>query len=189
MIVAVIRRIQVIGISFRLLAPTLTAMVATAHKPSVAPANTRNGSYLAARLAVVSWVMSPHSARDTTPKLIPATRSNDGARPPAGSAKKLRPDVLNSRRSRPPRVVARRPGVSARRYVGQPTKDYSPSEHRISGFHPPGPVNAARSWQMWVFAVMPPAAWPRLEIEGWGEADSGGADEGWALSAVKLEPT
>src|SRR6516225_3885274 len=241
MIVAVILRIQVIGISFRLLAPTLTTTVATAHRPSAAPANTSNGSYLAAGLAVASWVMSPHSATNTTPKLAPATRGNDGTQPPwraastparcpgrkldahrqadparnrqattmpvtrcgsrasnrpavtamamwtanaaarsrrPGQGKLLRPDVLNSRRSRPPRAAARRPGASARRYVGQPAKDYSPSEPRISGFHPPGPVNAARSWQMWVFAVMPPAAWPRLEIEGGGEGDSGAAADG-----------
>ena len=41
MIVAVIRRTQTMGISFRLLAPTLTATAAIAHKPSVAPANTQ----------------------------------------------------------------------------------------------------------------------------------------------------
>ena len=48
---------------------------------------------------------------------------------------------------------------------------------------PSGPVNADWSRQMLVFAVMPPSAWPMREIEGWGEGDSGGADEGWALTA------
>src|SRR6516225_9149930 len=213
MIVAVILRIQVIGISFRLLAPTLTTTVATAHRPSAAPANTSNGSYLAAGLAVASWVMSPHSATNTTPKLAPATRGNDGTQPPwraastparcpgrkldahrqADPARNRQATTMpvtrcGSRASNRPAVTAmamwtanaaaRRPGASARRYVGQPAKDYSPSEPRISGFHPPGPVNAARSWQMWVFAVMPPAAWPRLEIEGGGEGDSGAAADG-----------
>src|SRR5580693_2025345 len=81
-IVAVMRLTHAIGISSRLLAPTLTATAATVHKPAVAPANTRNGSYLAARFAAVSCVMSPHSARKTTPKLVPATRQNVGAGPP-----------------------------------------------------------------------------------------------------------
>src|SRR5258708_19683516 len=86
MMVAVIRRTQAIGIRSRLLAPTLTAAPATAHRPSVAPANTSSGSYLAARLAVVSWVMAPHSPRNTPPKLLPATRRNNAGRPPRPAA-------------------------------------------------------------------------------------------------------
>jgi len=54
MMVAVIRRTQAIGMCSRLLAATLTATAATVHRPSVAPASTSSGSYLAARFAAVS---------------------------------------------------------------------------------------------------------------------------------------
>src|SRR5260370_29737086 len=60
----------------------LTATPATAQRPRVAPANTSHGSYRAARFAAVTWVMSPHSAMNTTAKLAPATRRNDDAGPP-----------------------------------------------------------------------------------------------------------
>jgi hypothetical protein len=42
--VPVIRRIQDIGISLKLLAPMVTAAAAMAHRPRVAPAKTGSGS-------------------------------------------------------------------------------------------------------------------------------------------------
>src|SRR6202034_4423779 len=193
-IVAVMRLTQAIGISSRRLAPTLPATAAPVHKPSVAPANTRNGSYLAARFAVVSCVISPHSATNTTPKLVAATRQNEGARPPwrtprttgtgcSGSAMRTstypgaQPGTRGRTRSRslrrtargfPPvgqpagiraespagcaqqpkvsstTTVARWPGACVRRYVGQPTKDYSPSPTE----YPVSPTPHRTIWQV-----------------------------------------
>ena len=54
--------------------PATTAIAATVDRAMMAPTKTDNGSpLLAARLAVASWVRSPHSARNTTRKARWAT--------------------------------------------------------------------------------------------------------------------
>src|ERR1700722_17021458 len=79
---AVMRRTQAMGMRSGLLAPRLTARDAFAHTPRAAPAKTATALLRGARLAAVRWVMSPHSARKTTPKLVPAIRGNDAGEPP-----------------------------------------------------------------------------------------------------------
>jgi len=80
-IVPVIRWTHAIGITFRLLAPTVTATAATAHRPSVPPANLAAHYDPFLVFAAVIWVMSPHSARNTMAKLAALTRQNVGTRP------------------------------------------------------------------------------------------------------------
>ena len=116
---AVMRRTQAMGTSSRLLAPRLTASAAISHSPRTAPAKTATGLLRAARFAAVIWVMSPHSARKTTPNSFPLSAGTTRADRPAGPRQSLpgAPDgnsISTSTRPRPgtARPRSRPPGAA-----------------------------------------------------------------------------
>src|SRR5215208_6600784 len=84
--------------------PTVRASADTDHSASRAPVPTLSGSrYRAARLAVVIWVMSPHSPRKTTPKEARATRTGRwSATARDASAASGSSSLPNSSRADPP---------------------------------------------------------------------------------------
>src|SRR5215472_2571701 len=97
------------------------------------PAQTQDGRYRVPSTSEANIDLSGSSARNVSVNAIAIT-ARYGMRVlrslvqrprirEASSAGRL----LNSRRSRPPQAVARWPGATTRRYVGQPAKDYSPS--------------------------------------------------------------
>src|SRR5581483_7544455 len=89
------------------LRPASTATPAASHRAASDPAATLKGSwYRAARLAVRTWLMSPHSAAKMRAKALAATRRFDGGARSASSSPSSSSDASERKRRMPAPIVS-----------------------------------------------------------------------------------